>query len=69
MKKSLVLFFLCLILAVTAPLRGETLLAITSDGKINFFDSEGPNNYFNTVAIQGLGFGDTLLSASCSPTG
>lgn len=65
----LVSLFFCLFVAVTGPLRGETLLAITSDRKINFFDSAAPNVYFKTVDIQGLGGADIMLSAACSPTG
>jgi hypothetical protein len=68
MKKFLVLFF-SLFAVVAAPLRGETLLTITSDRKINFFDSASPGTYFKTVDIQGLAGADVLLSAACSPTG
>jgi hypothetical protein len=68
MKKSPLVFF-CLFAAVAAPLRGETLLAITSDRKINFFDSTAPNAYFKTVNIVGLGGSDVVLSAACNATG
>jgi hypothetical protein len=66
-KPLLIVVFL--FVAVVAPLRGETMLSITSDRKINFFDSAAPAVYFKTVDIQGLGGADIMLSAACSPTG
>jgi hypothetical protein len=69
MKKRRLMFFSLLFLAVALPVRAETLIAVTSDRKLHFFDSLNPTAFWKTLDITGLSFSDVMLSAACTPTG
>jgi hypothetical protein len=52
--KKLLLPTLCLLASGLLPCRAETVIALTSDNKLKFFDSTNPGAFLRTVNITGI---------------